>query len=272
VINLDTPLGQQLSNVAIREPITQIPADRDRDHLGRKPETSERRPGKTAPDAGESRASPTHPARSTIDRRNSAREPAASKPAGKAERHTVLPDRATDGGIRPAEAVDPKPLLFDSDRFTEADETRPYTGTWSDSPTVDEAVEFRSGPHGRSTMDGAWTSEPNPWDRSTEANCQHENWAVSADERPLIEIPSFIELVTDAAKGGFTELGIRAVTLAADAVVPGVGRVIEHTRIALQWTEVATNAVAGKGIDFKAVSERFGAHRRSRSRPSSPPR
>jgi hypothetical protein len=45
VINLDTTLSQQLLDVAIREPITQIPAHRDRDHLGRKPETSEGRPG-----------------------------------------------------------------------------------------------------------------------------------------------------------------------------------------------------------------------------------
>jgi hypothetical protein len=41
VIYLDTPLGQQFLDVTVREPVAQGPADRDCDHLGRKPKARE---------------------------------------------------------------------------------------------------------------------------------------------------------------------------------------------------------------------------------------
>jgi hypothetical protein len=48
VVDVDAPLGQQLLDVAIRKPVAQVPADRDRDHLGREPNRrtpNGRRPG-----------------------------------------------------------------------------------------------------------------------------------------------------------------------------------------------------------------------------------
>jgi len=44
VIDLDTPFGQQLLDIAVGQAVAQIPTDRDHDHLRRKPEPSERRP------------------------------------------------------------------------------------------------------------------------------------------------------------------------------------------------------------------------------------
>jgi hypothetical protein len=38
VINGHTALGQQLLDIPIRQAISQVPADRDRDHLPREPE------------------------------------------------------------------------------------------------------------------------------------------------------------------------------------------------------------------------------------------
>jgi hypothetical protein len=43
VVNLHAALGQQLFNIAIREPITEVPAHCQHDHLPRKPEAGERR-------------------------------------------------------------------------------------------------------------------------------------------------------------------------------------------------------------------------------------
>jgi hypothetical protein len=45
--------------------MAQTPAHRDRDHLGRRPETRERRPGNWCRTPACAEASPTHPARST---------------------------------------------------------------------------------------------------------------------------------------------------------------------------------------------------------------
>ena len=42
VVNLDPTLSQQLLEIAIRQPIAQIPPHREQDHLGRELETSER--------------------------------------------------------------------------------------------------------------------------------------------------------------------------------------------------------------------------------------
>ena len=44
VIDLHTTLGQQLLRIPIGQPVPQIPADRDRDHLRREPQPRERRP------------------------------------------------------------------------------------------------------------------------------------------------------------------------------------------------------------------------------------
>ena len=44
VVDDDAPLGQQLLDVSVGQPVAQVPADRDRDHLGREPEPGERRP------------------------------------------------------------------------------------------------------------------------------------------------------------------------------------------------------------------------------------
>jgi hypothetical protein len=41
VVHGDAALGQQFLDVPVRQAIAQLPADRDRDHLRRKPETSE---------------------------------------------------------------------------------------------------------------------------------------------------------------------------------------------------------------------------------------
>jgi hypothetical protein len=43
VINLDPPLAEQLFDVAVRQPIAQVPTDREDDHLGRESETLKRR-------------------------------------------------------------------------------------------------------------------------------------------------------------------------------------------------------------------------------------
>src|SRR5438270_13851907 len=43
VINLDATLGQQLFNIAIREPVAKIPTYRNHDHIRREPIPSERR-------------------------------------------------------------------------------------------------------------------------------------------------------------------------------------------------------------------------------------
>ena len=41
VIDGDAALGQQFLDVPVRQPVPQVPADRDRDHLPREPEASE---------------------------------------------------------------------------------------------------------------------------------------------------------------------------------------------------------------------------------------
>ena len=43
VINLDTAFGEQLFNITVREPISQIPAHRQQDHIRGNPETNKRR-------------------------------------------------------------------------------------------------------------------------------------------------------------------------------------------------------------------------------------
>jgi hypothetical protein len=43
VIDGDTALGQQLPGIPVGQAVPQVPADRDRDHLPREPETSEDR-------------------------------------------------------------------------------------------------------------------------------------------------------------------------------------------------------------------------------------
>jgi hypothetical protein len=42
MIDGDAALGQQFLDVPVRQPVTQVPADRDRDHLPREPEAGER--------------------------------------------------------------------------------------------------------------------------------------------------------------------------------------------------------------------------------------
>jgi hypothetical protein len=42
VIDGDAALGQQLLSIPVGQPVTQVPADRHRDHLPREPEASER--------------------------------------------------------------------------------------------------------------------------------------------------------------------------------------------------------------------------------------
>ena len=42
VVDLDATLGQQLLEVAVRQPVPQVPADRQQDHLRREPEPSKR--------------------------------------------------------------------------------------------------------------------------------------------------------------------------------------------------------------------------------------
>jgi len=44
VVDLDTALSQQLLQIPVGQAVAQVPADRDRDHLGWEPEPSERRP------------------------------------------------------------------------------------------------------------------------------------------------------------------------------------------------------------------------------------
>jgi hypothetical protein len=56
VVDLDAALGQQLFDIPVGEPVAQIPADRDRDHLRREPEPGKRRPA----DAGTSGSRSTH--------------------------------------------------------------------------------------------------------------------------------------------------------------------------------------------------------------------
>ena len=57
MIDLDTALGQQLLQVAVGEPVPEVPADRDRDHLRREPE-----PGKRGPlDRGTGGSRSMHP-------------------------------------------------------------------------------------------------------------------------------------------------------------------------------------------------------------------
>jgi hypothetical protein len=41
VIDGDAALGQQFLDVPVGQPVAQVPADRDRDHLPREPEASE---------------------------------------------------------------------------------------------------------------------------------------------------------------------------------------------------------------------------------------
>jgi len=43
VIDGDAALGQEYLDIAVGQSVAQIPADRDRDHLTRKPEASEHR-------------------------------------------------------------------------------------------------------------------------------------------------------------------------------------------------------------------------------------
>jgi hypothetical protein len=44
VVDLDSAFDQQLLHVAVGQAVTQVPADRDHDHLSREPEPGERRP------------------------------------------------------------------------------------------------------------------------------------------------------------------------------------------------------------------------------------
>jgi hypothetical protein len=45
VVDLDTALGEQLLDVAVGQPEAQVPADRDDDDVGRKPEAKAERGG-----------------------------------------------------------------------------------------------------------------------------------------------------------------------------------------------------------------------------------
>jgi len=45
VVDLHAAFGQQLLDVAVRQAVTQVPAHRQHDHIGREAEASERRPG-----------------------------------------------------------------------------------------------------------------------------------------------------------------------------------------------------------------------------------
>ena len=65
VIDLHTALSQQLLDVPVGQAVPQIPAHRHDDHVSRETET--RNAERDAGRAGELRASPSHPARSTID-------------------------------------------------------------------------------------------------------------------------------------------------------------------------------------------------------------
>jgi hypothetical protein len=40
VVHGDAPLGQKLLNIAVRQPVPQVPPDGNRDHLPREPEAS----------------------------------------------------------------------------------------------------------------------------------------------------------------------------------------------------------------------------------------
>jgi hypothetical protein len=51
VVHLDTPLGEELLDVAVRQREAQVPAHREHDHLGREAEASEGRPFEGGPDA-----------------------------------------------------------------------------------------------------------------------------------------------------------------------------------------------------------------------------
>ena len=57
VVDLDAALGQQLLDIAVGQAVAEVPADRDRDHLPREPEPSERRPL----EAWRGSSRPTHP-------------------------------------------------------------------------------------------------------------------------------------------------------------------------------------------------------------------
>jgi hypothetical protein len=61
VIDLDAALGQQLLHVPIGQPVPEIPADRHRDHLGRKPEPGKRRPVSLGTSGSNSAHRPQHP-------------------------------------------------------------------------------------------------------------------------------------------------------------------------------------------------------------------
>jgi Family of unknown function (DUF5999) len=82
VINLDAALGQQLLHVAIAEPVAQIPAHRDRDHLGREPERGERDRSAFWPATRGRRIRPVFSARARPGRlvRPSARDPVGPVP------------------------------------------------------------------------------------------------------------------------------------------------------------------------------------------------
>ena len=54
VVHLDTPLGEELLDVAVRQREAQVPAYREDDHLGREAEASEGRPCEGGPDAASS--------------------------------------------------------------------------------------------------------------------------------------------------------------------------------------------------------------------------
>ena len=59
VIHHDAPLGQELLEIAVRQPETQIPADRQQDHLGREPIPSESRPSGLDREAVATKSHPT---------------------------------------------------------------------------------------------------------------------------------------------------------------------------------------------------------------------
>jgi hypothetical protein len=55
VVDLDPAFGEQFLDVAVRQPVVQVPTDRHHDHLGRKAEPGERRAGRrpgTRPSCG----------------------------------------------------------------------------------------------------------------------------------------------------------------------------------------------------------------------------
>jgi hypothetical protein len=46
MVDLDAAFREQLFDIAVGEPVTEIPPDRHHDHLGRETEPCERRPGR----------------------------------------------------------------------------------------------------------------------------------------------------------------------------------------------------------------------------------